>query len=63
MQTEEGGEVVVTRRDLTGSKSSKNKYFILILPHTDLSLLLQEGFAPPEDEEIDEGAQGDQEEF
>lgn len=24
---------------------------------------LQEGFAPPEDEDVDEGAQGDQEEF
>lgn len=24
---------------------------------------LQEGFAPPEDDDVDEGAQGDQEEF
>ncbi|KAM7367626.1 hypothetical protein PAMP_013912 [Pampus punctatissimus] len=28
-----------------------------------IELNQQEGFAPPEDEEIDEGAQGDQEEF
>lgn len=34
-----------------------------ILPYTDLSFLLQEGFAPPEDDEIDEGARGDQDEF
>lgn len=31
--------------------------------HADLSCLLQEGFAPPEDDEIDKGAQGDQNEF
>lgn len=36
---------------------------VLNLPHTDPSFHLQEGFAPPEDDEIDEGAQGDQEEF
>lgn len=36
---------------------------LLISLTTDLSLLLQEGFAPPEDEEVDEGAQGEQEEF
>lgn len=34
-----------------------------MLIHTDLSLLLQEGFAPPDEDEIDEGAHGDQEEF
>lgn len=28
-----------------------------------LPLVLQEGFAPPDDEDVDEGAQGDQEEF
>lgn len=30
---------------------------------TDRSLFLQDGFAPPDDEEIEEAAQGDQEEF
>lgn len=44
-------------------KTPLNIIWLLILPLTDLSLLLQDGFAPPEDEEIDEGAQGDQEEF
>ena len=29
----------------------------------DPRFLFQDGFAPPDDEEIDEGAQGDQEEF
>lgn len=29
----------------------------------DILYATEEGFAPPEDEEIDEGAQGDQEEF
>lgn len=36
---------------------------LLLLTDTELDLLPQDGFAPPEDEEIDEGKQGDQEEF
>ena len=43
----------------------KNGYSVKVVSgnnlSTDLRLLLQEGFAPPDDEAIDEGAQGDQE--
>lgn len=34
-----------------------------ILLYTNLSLLSQEGFAPPEDDDVDKGAEGEQEEF
>lgn len=33
------------------------------MSYTDFNLLFQEGFAPPDDDEIDEAAQGDQDEF
>lgn len=35
----------------------------ITMSYTDFSLLFQEGFAPPDDDEIDEVAQGDQDEF